>query len=51
MSPRVLHMCLLLHKQAREARVWVGDRAHEQRLQGPRDVSMLLHYRLSLLIS
>ena len=46
-SPKVLHMHLLLHKQAREARVWVEveDRAHKPRLKGPRGVSTPLHHK------
>ena len=54
-SPRVLHKCFLLYKQAREARVWVeveGEGiAHGSRLQGPRGASTPSHPRLSQLIS
>ena len=48
----VLNKCLLLHKHAREAKLWVKveDRAHGPRLQGPKGVSMLSHHRLSQLI-
>ena len=48
-------MRLLLHRQAREAKVWVEveveDKAHEPRFQGPKGVSMPLNHRLILLIN
>ena len=52
-SPRVLHKRLLLHRRARDARVWVEveDRAHGPRVQGPRGVFTPSHHRLSQLIS
>ena len=52
-SLRVLAKRLLLHIQAREARVWVepGDRASKPGLRGPKGVSMPLHHRMSLQIS
>ena len=50
---RVLHGRLLLHKQAKEARVWVKvkEKAHRPRLQEPRGVPMPSHFKLSRLIS
>ena len=52
-SLRVMHRPLLLHNQIGWARAWVEveARAHKMGLQGPRDVSTLLHIRLSLQIS
>ena len=52
-SPRVLHKHLLLHRRAREARVWVEveDRAHKLGLQGPRGMSTSSYRRLSQRIS
>ena len=52
-SPRVLYKHLLLHRQAREARIWVkaGDRAYKPGFQGPKGMSRPLHHRLSLQIS
>ena len=48
-SPRVLHKCLMLHRQATLARVWVEveDRACRQGHQGPRGVSTQLYHRLT----
>ena len=48
-SPKVMHKHLLLHRRAREARVWieVEGRAHRPRLQGPRGVFTPAHHRLS----
>ena len=50
-SPKVLQKRLLLHKQAKEARVWVEaeDRASIPGLQGPRGMSTPLHHRLSVM--
>ena len=47
-SPRVLYEHLLLHRQSREAKAWVGaeDRAHRPGHQGFKDVSTLSHHRL-----
>ena len=49
LSPRVLHRSLLLHRQAKEARVWVEaeDRAHKLRRKGPRGLSIPSHHKLS----
>ena len=48
-SPRVLHKRLLLHKQARKARVWVEVEDMARRLghQGPKGVSTQLYHRLA----
>ena len=52
-SLRVWNRHLLLHRQAREARVWVKVEARSSKsiLQGPKDMSTMWHYRLTLLIS
>ena len=52
-SPKVLHMLLLLHDQARWARVWVEveANAHKLRLQGLRGMSTPSHLGPSLQIS
>ena len=49
-SPKALHIPLLLHNQARWAKAWVEveARAHKPRLQGPKGVSMPSHLRSSL---
>ena len=51
-SPKLLYRRLLLHKLAREARVWVEveGRAHKSGLQGPKGISMPSHHRLGQLI-
>ena len=48
-SLRELHGHLLLHRQAREVRLWAKakDEAHRQGRQGFRGVSKPLHHRLS----
>ena len=48
-SPRVLHKRLLLHRQAREVRVWVEakDKAYRLGLRRPRGVSTSLYHQLS----
>ena len=48
-SPKVLHGHLLLHRQARGARLWAKakDEAHRQGHQGYMGVSTLLYHRLS----
>ena len=52
-SLKELHGHLPLHKQAREARLWVEaeDEAHRQGRQGFRGVSTPSHHRLSQQIS
>ena len=51
-SPKVLHNHLFLHRQAREARLWVEveDKAHRLGLQGLRGVSTPSYCRLRLWI-
>ena len=53
LSLRELHEHLPLHRQAREARLWVEaeDKAHRQGRQGFRGVSTPSHHRLSQQIS
>ena len=48
-NPRVLHGHLLLHKQARRARLWVEaeDEAHKQGHKGYKGVSKPLYHRMS----
>ena len=48
---KVLHEHLLLHRQAREARAWVEDRAHRPGLQWHRGMSTPLQHRLRLQIN
>ena len=52
-SPNAMHRPILLHNQARWAKVWgeVEDRAHKLGLQGLRGVCKPLHLRLSFQIS
>ena len=51
-SPRALHIPLLLHNQAKWVMVWVEvkDRDHKLGLQGLKDVSTPSHLKLSLQI-
>ena len=53
LSFRELHGHLTFHRQAREARLWVGveDEAHMQGHQGFRGVPTPSHHRLSQQIS